>query len=785
MRIPRAAAVLIPLLVCTAALAQSPDPHPRLLFNSTEVPGLRAKIHDGIGHDDAAFQEVMFWASLLKAYPGAGFGGSPTTAFTYVPIFAAAHQLTDPADPDRALYGQICRDALLALSAQNPYVFIDVFIESQRLYVLALGFDLCFQGAPEPDRQAIIVEIESWLDAATYWDWHHYENRPYTFNKGLMGSAALGLGAIVLRGDSTQTSLLNDSQSLSNSILAINLNSGMQADGAFNEGVLYAAWSMRFLAPYFEARRRWDGIDYGAQTNVSHLVEWLAYGVRPESQARVESLNDTLAGSFPLALHNTLLDWAQSRYASGIAAWLWEKQAPQMDYGPSRDLLATVLWNDGVVPSNPGTLLPRERVFPNRGLYYYRTGWPDAAEPSSSDSLFTFYSGKYWGGHAQEDQGQFTLFAKGVDFVVDTGLSTSGKHSRGHNVVLIDAAGMPNGGDQHNAGSSIGTDGSLVGWLLSPFADFVHADNEAAYDTHSEFNDPGFPYPGTDWSWGYDGGNPVDRADRYVLSVKRSAVGEYFVLFDDIQKDAAPHTYDWLLHTRKDNCFLPDEGQVTITPGSLDCSTICLTCSQMDVTFVHPAAAELNLTSGLFTVTGPNNDGDTRRLVASTTAVAPAFFVLLYPRGTGEVAPAVTRPPVTGGYAASLTWSGPNVTDQVVFSDGGGEAYLTGLSLHGRSAIARKTNGTLTSYSLSEGSGLYLGSVSAAIVHLGQQASVASDGQRITLSDRTLQYTLFGPSVTQVVDAAGVPVTFQKAGNYVYVNRNPPGGGGGHHEFEN
>ena len=39
----------------------------------------------------------------------------------------------------------------------------------------------------------------------------------------------------------------------------------------------------------------------------------------------------------------------------------------------------------------------------------------------------------------------------------------------------------------------------------------------AAYTTHSPFNDPGYPFPDSDWSWGYDGGNPMTDAWRELL----------------------------------------------------------------------------------------------------------------------------------------------------------------------------------------------------------------------------------------------------------------------------
>jgi hypothetical protein len=145
-------------------------------------------------------------------------------------------------------------------------------------------------------------------------------------------------------------------------------------------------------------------------------------------------------------------------------------------------------------------------------LYAYRSAWK--SERRGTEVLFTFTSGEFWGGHAQEDQNSFTLYAYGERWALDAGYpspSQQPKESESHNLVLIDGRG------QHNAGNSIGTDGHIATALLSGFADWVRGDARQAYGTHSRFNAPGVPFPGTDWSWGYDGGNPVEQADRGAM----------------------------------------------------------------------------------------------------------------------------------------------------------------------------------------------------------------------------------------------------------------------------
>ena len=104
-----------------------------------------------------------------------------------------------------------------------------------------------------------------------------------------------------------------------------------------------------------------------------------------------------------------------------------------------------------------------------------------------------------------------------------------------------------------DAGGSIGTDGNISEFLLSDFADYLLGDAIEAYNTYCEFNRAGYPFPDDDWSWGYDGGNPVEHALRRILVVHGDTLPPYFLVLDDIEKDGLPHRYSWRLHTSVEN----------------------------------------------------------------------------------------------------------------------------------------------------------------------------------------------------------------------------------------
>jgi len=419
----------------------------------------------------------------------------------------------------------------------------------------------------------------------------------------------------------------------------------LDPDGACFEGVQYGAWAMRHLAWYFEARRRYNGDDYSQRPDIRRIEQWLAYEVLPERGGVVNNLNDTSYLNHPLSRLNTYLEWAMTRWNSGLAAWLWDRSLGAedgYDWGALEDHAATVLWHRPFPPVNPGSILPRSKLWEERGLYYYRTGWP--SHGYSDDLVFSFYAGVFHGGHSQEDQGSFTLYGYGTRFAADNGFDPPNAKSVAHNMVFVDGKG------QHYSGSSVGTDGKILARLLSPPADYLFGDMTAAYGTYSPFNAPGIPFPDDDWSYGYFGDNPVEHAHREWLVVHDGDIPPYFVLLDDVKKDETTRAYQWRMHTDGAN-------PIDLSPASI---RIDGKRGTMEVDVCHPAANALARATEPFD--NQSVDPDTHVLTLTQQGERGIFALVLRPAGVSTPTPAVHTASYPWGGTEVIAWPG-GITD--------------------------------------------------------------------------------------------------------------------------
>ncbi len=367
------------------------------------------------------------------------------------------------------------------------------------------------------------------------------------------------------------------------------------------------------------------------------MENWFAYELHPDGSGKVNNIQDCAYMTSPLSENTTYFDWAMTMWGSRLSAYVWEHVAGVYGYnaGDNADKAGTVVWNQKLPVEYPQDVLPKSAVWSHRGLYYFRTGWPAGA--SSSDVLFSFYSGEFQGGHAQEDQNQFTLHAYGAKFAIDHGLGTTSIQSEAHNMVFIDGAG------QHAAGGSIGTDGSLARYVRNGFCDYLVGDATAAYTTHSPLNNYAFPFPESDWSWGYIGANPVDHAYRSVFVVRDPATPPYFIVIDDIDKDGSPHTYEWRLHTNRSNTVDTSTNPIRITSGS----------AVLDLHVVNPAFGSLTKSVTEFNNNSP--DPDSWVISLGATAVNPRFVVRDGPADDGDRAALGRRAPATLRDASSMS----------------------------------------------------------------------------------------------------------------------------------
>jgi hypothetical protein len=718
--------------------------HPRLLFTASELPALRAKVSDG-GYDDTAYDFLRYLAEhyypLLE--PADMMAGD--TALNAIPNLGLAAHLETPPDTASIRMGR----ELVVYIAEHYGVDNDEAGSGSRLRSLALGYDMFFADAPETLRAMVRDEIISYVTfMTTGFTYELFTWRPYLANHTAMFAGPLGMAAICLR-DEADPELLDDAMGAADAAIDSLLTHQFDPLGAYKEGCLYGAWTLRQLIFYFHARERYDGFAYADHPVIRAAEEWFPYEMLPEGWGKTNNLNDSPYYSTPLARNTTYFDWAQSRWNSALSAWMWEHTAGPygIDLGAAADKASTVLWNAGLAPVQPDSVLPESRLWRDRGLYYYRTGWQSGM--SARDVVFSFYSGKFHGGHAQEDQNQFTLYAYGGKFAIDHGAGSKAKQSESHNIVFVDGAG------QHNAGASIGTDGSIAACLLSAFADVVTGDATAAYTTYSEFNAPDWPFPGWDWSWGYSGANPVRHARRSVVVVHDAASPPYFVLCDDIEKDGALHDYQWRLHTSAENSV-----DAASNPIRIDAPT-----SALDIYVLYPEFSSLARTTQPYDNGVP--DPDATLLALAGSAVNPRFTCLLFPSDSTVPAPEVTSEIHPWGYACRLDWGG-GVSDIVLGNHSGGivtwgpDSLRTDASM----AIVRATGAQLTRHLLVGATRLDFGGTDYARFY-DDAATCALAGDVVRIDRGDAVFRLLDSGIERI-ECEDEPVAFVRRGGYLW-----------------
>ena len=137
---------------------------------------------------------------------------------------------------------------------------------------------------------------------------------------------------------------------------------------------------------------RFDGTDYSSYPVLRKVEEWLAYELLPEAGGYTLNLNDSPYSTRPLARNPTYIVWAMAKWNSGLAAWLYEHSVGQYgtDEGMESDKIATILWHRPIAPVQPNDVLPRHRVWLQRGLYHFRSEWQTAGTAPDA-VMFTFY----------------------------------------------------------------------------------------------------------------------------------------------------------------------------------------------------------------------------------------------------------------------------------------------------------------------------------------------------------------------------------------------------------
>ena len=752
------------LNLAAAASARSRDYgdlHPRLLVDAEML----AALPDSIAADPvkaATWASMLYTAGVYEHVPVSIVFGS-NHGFTTAPMLALTALLAD--EPLAGAIRQQLLDATaLLIETEGVYGSGDELAATIRLRTLLLMYDMIFAEADSQLTADLLVEVRDYIRAMTR-DFVFYRGlyNPYCSNHSIAVGATLIQAELCLRDDWPGDTELAIARILGEALVAKGMTDLSGSDGSYGEGGLYLAYCYRLLAPVYEAVYRLDGEQLWDAAKLQATLEWAAYMLIPESGTCLNR-NDCSEYSRPFALHTTLWHWAQKALPDPrLARWLQDRICGQSgyDFGSVTDYPAALLWHRAGPQLAPGAVLAAERLFPHQGLYVYRRGWP--GDPLAESLQFTLQAGKFWGGHWQEDVGHFTLRAFGEVFGMDNGPGGNAVETEAHSLPLVDGLG------QHNAGASIGTDGQLELRVDRGFCRVLRADMAPAYSGHSPFNDPDYPVPGSDWSWGYDGGNPLERADRWVIVLPGSAPAmPVFYLLDDLRKDDLPHTYEWRLqHALALDLDVAGERYTLTGDGG-----------RLEADLLWPEPALTSWSQALFD--NENSDPDSRTLSVEQSAVDGRFlwqFELLAP-GTPSQPLAVQR--FATGLRATSGAVGGWRRDLVA----AWEPVLVapGTVLAGRFGLVEEAPGGELRSLLVDGTELRLDDR----LHIGIAPAgwAVVDLDTVWLSGPEHDFAIYAPAAVAVM-AGELPVPFTRNGDYIHrgdwtaLPESPPPAGAG------
>lgn len=728
-----------------AALPPHAQHHPRLLLGAGEEDALYTAIQADATRAQvwqealAVVTEVSSWEpdSLLDFYFG----------YHYIEELSLLSTL-EPG-PSSLLYARAVIDALI-WQCETYDTELDGFLgqlaPTLRLHNLAWGYDLAGWAATEPEREQIAAEMLLYLEAmATNWDFTRFLYNPYVSNKGISIGAMMMLAVLALEPDLPGEPALATGRAAAEQYLAAGLGEMFAPDGLYREGLGYEVWSMRTLLPTWRALDRLEGRPWDPDF-LERVLEAVAYQSLELGGGRFLNRNDHNTNDYIVGRHHSLFEFATAFGPEPtVARWLLRRVSGDLghSWGHLNDAVATLLWHTSGPEKAPN--LPPSRFFPEAGFWVYREGWP--GDPLAETFMATLEGMEFRGGHAQEDVGQFTLRAFGQGFALDNGAGAVAKETQAHNLPLVGGKG------QHNAGSSIGTDGKLRRLIAGPRWELLRVDMTAAYTTHSPFNDADWPFAGIDWSWGYDGGNPMRRALRELLLLPGSAGELPTVFLRDRIEPLSPNAQriDWRLHLDETLGF---------SQSTLGLWRAAGPAGSLRMQLHGPIASSVTWSIAPFD--NENVDPDSRVFSVGLTATQAEFLWQLTPLAPGAPDPVVAAEEFDTGRQISVTEGARE--RRLLVSAGEAPFIVEDTLLDGDWALVEQ-EGAATRTLLIDGKRLIVDG--QPLIDLSERASAGCEGDTVRLSCYVPVFRIWAPEAVAVL-AVDSLVAFERDGDYLF-----------------
>lgn len=526
-------------MVLLASTTSAQEAHPRLFFGADELPAVRQRVlaarefWEGkrAEADDLVGPKRVDPASLVQLGEGAKQSvrghsiGRPLTE--WLETLGFVYQITGDAECGRA-GAELLAAAGRSLPPDEPPVGPVSFAGARGdiLRAMTVGYDWLY-GAMAEDERSVVAEmmaryIENLLaEAESGRAW-------WVPNHNFIGVAigASGLASLALTERFPERA--PDWTARCARLIEDWLNSGFDEQGAYGEGVLYAAYGLDNGLLFMDALERAGGPDLLTNPRLKRVSHFFAQSLLPGEgvyDARNDSSYAGIGGPQLLRL---------AAEGDGLTRWLWLHTG-----GPDSRKPYTILWASDVDPVDPVAAgEPWAEHFVGRGLVCFRTGWAE------EDVMFSVESGPFFKGtHNQADKGHFALYGKGGRWAIDSGYGNNREpegtaQTVAHNCVLIDGKG------QALSGAGLGTNGRVLDYQATEHLGYALCDETEAYE-HNSQETPGIA---------------LERAHRHCFFVRPAdGVPAYTLIVDDIAVDGAEHEYDWLLHTSEYNRYIPGE----------------------------------------------------------------------------------------------------------------------------------------------------------------------------------------------------------------------------------
>ena len=410
----------------------------------------------------------------------------------------------------------------------------------------AVGYDLIHDLLSEDDRKTVADYYEPYFHRLLGLRYECVRQMPA--NSPIIGHCGVGLMALSLSDayPEARRDVLTEVVRSARAYAVCGLDRAIKEDGACVEGSGYSSASMHYMAVFSEGLRRVTGVNLFEHPTWRRNPVYLCCEMLPGGAA-INNYNDNHYDGVTTGY------WLMAARQTGdpVGPWVWEnfsgpKGSGELHRGGGTIELPYILINrdPSIVEATPQEMgIQPVHHFDRIQHLVMRTGW------EADDSHVTFQCTPYEkdvSAHAQADRLNFTMYASGERFVVDSGygllpipgstqVQRFGKLGESHNQVRID------GKAQEITPAQEGTGGycKVEQWAQS--GEWVWAVGDA-----TAF---------------YDGAVQVKRG----IATRLSAEAPLVLLVDVVVPSPGSHGFDWLLQTEEGNEISIDNDRIQLT----------------------------------------------------------------------------------------------------------------------------------------------------------------------------------------------------------------------------